>query len=122
MNHKRLTGNPRAIFILLLLIFSYSLILPYTLFKPITLEQEVFTKDQMYPVLTLSLANSFYIPAKESNLIQINTLGFAPDLVSFNFQNQVQALQLNPSKFPARQNPVSITKVPPFLKNCLLRI
>jgi hypothetical protein len=107
---------------LLLLLFSYSLILPYSLFNPISKQQEILTKDQLYPVLAISLANSFYIQFRETNLAHVNILAFAAEMVSFSFQNQIQVLQLNPPKFPTQPNLIFFSKVPVYLKKCLLRI
>jgi hypothetical protein len=111
---------------LLLLLFAYSLILPYSLFIPISKQHEILAIDQLYPVLAISLANSFYIQSRETNLVQVNILAFAAEMVLFSFQNQIQVLQLNPPKFPTHPNHTfflpSAFGVPLYLKKCLLRI
>jgi len=107
---------------LLLLIFSYSLILPYSLFTPIQRQYEIIAKDQLCPVLAFSLANTFYIQFRETNLAQVNILAFAAEMVSFSFQNQIHLFQLNPPKFPTKQHFNFSIKVPTYLQNCLLRI
>ena len=107
---------------LLLLIFSYSLILPYSLFTPFSRQNEIVTTDQLYPVLAFSLANTFYIQLHKTNLVQGNILAFAVEMMSFSFQNQIQLFQLNPPKFPTKQHLTFSAKVPAYLKKCLLRI
>ena len=107
---------------MLLLLFTYSLILPYSLFIPISKQHEILAKDQLYPVLAISLANSFYIQSRETNLVQVNILAFAAEMVSISFQNQIQVMQLNPPKFPTQPNLTFFPKVPVYLKKCLLRI
>jgi hypothetical protein len=122
MYKKLINRNRQVIVGLLVLCFFYSLLLPYSLFKPILAQRQIVAEDQLYPVLAFSLANSYYVPIRETNVIQINILSFASNLVSFVFQNQLKVLQLNPPKFPTQQYSGIFTKAPTYLKKRLLRI
>lgn len=106
----------------LFLSFFYSLLLPYSLVKPISLQQEFFAKDQLYTVLVFSLSNSLYIPVRETNITLINLLAFATDLASIVFQNKVKDFQLNLPKYFSILHSGNFQSVPTYLKKCLLRI
>jgi len=122
MYKELVNRNRHAIVGLLFLCFFYSLLLPYSLFNPVLTQQQIVAEDQLYPVLDFSMANSYYIPIRETNVIPLSILAFASNFVSFVFQNQLKVLQLNPPKFPTQQYAGIFTKAPTYFKKRLLRI
>lgn len=122
MANKPTNKYRKVILGFLFLSFFYSMMLPYSLVKPLSVQQEFFAEDQLYTVLVLSLTNSLYIPVRETNIAHINLLAFATDLASIVFQNQVKDIQLNLPKYSTCVHSGNFQNVPTYLQKCLLRI